>query len=97
MLFALGAQNAIHRIGRASRRLVIVPDLHLSQQSDRQHIQSGEEQHRREDHQRTVLHQQVRIVEDFLYPQPSRDRESVRMLTIPTVPKKCERTRQVAK
>ena len=55
VLFALGAEHAVNRIGRPASRLVIVPHLHFAQQTNRQHVEASQQQHGCEQHQRAVL------------------------------------------
>ena len=73
MFFALGAEDAVDGVRRSPGGLVIVPDLHFTQQANSQHVQSRKEQNRSEDHEGTVLHQQMRIMEQLLEAQPSSD------------------------
>ena len=43
VLFALGAQHSIDGVGRTPGGLVVVTNLHLSQQANRQHVEPGQE------------------------------------------------------
>ena len=65
VLFALRAQDAIDRVGRATRGLVIVPNLHFTEKSHSQHVEAGEEQNGSKDHQRAVLHEQIGLMEEL--------------------------------
>ena len=91
MLFAaLGAKKAIDGIWRAASGFVVMPYLHFTQQSDRQQIQARQKQDGGEDHERTVLRHDVRVMQELLNQQPDlRPRFHSRMLSIPSVPNKC--------
>jgi hypothetical protein len=66
VFFALGAQDAIDRIGGSTGRFVVVTHLHFSQQAYRQHIESSQDQHRGEDHQGTMIGHDRSLVQEFL-------------------------------
>lgn len=96
MLFALGAEDAVDRVGRTARGLVVVANLHFSEEADGQHVESCEEKNGGEDHQRAVLDEEVGLVEELLLDQPSGDTESAEDAEHADSPEEVQRARQVA-
>ena len=87
---ALGAEDAVHEIGSAAGGFVVVPHLHLAQQADGEHVQSGQQQNGGKDHERAVLGHDIGVIEELVDHQPAGDAASAeKMLSMPTVPKKC--------
>ena len=71
LLAALGAKNTIHGVGSTAGRLVKMPHLEFAEKPDCQHIQSGQEQHGSENHQRTVFGHDLGVVEKLFEQQPA--------------------------
>ena len=65
MLFALGAKDTVNGIRRAVGGFVIVADLHLAEQADGEHVQSGEQKHCGENHHGAVLVHDGVMVDEF--------------------------------
>jgi len=65
VLFALGAQDAVNRVGRAVRGFMIMADLHFAEQADGQHVQSGEQKDCGENHHGAVLVHDGVMVDEF--------------------------------
>src|SRR5579872_34617 len=76
MFFVLRPQDAINRIGSAVTRLVIMPDLHFAQQSDRKKIKSAEQKPQSHHHQRAMLTHNRNVSQELLDPQPRHQRAS---------------------
>src|SRR3954467_2755705 len=73
LLFAVGAEDAIERIRGAARGFMIMADLQLAQQTNREQVQTCQQQHCREDHHWPVFHHYVRVTQKFFDEQPCRD------------------------
>ncbi len=67
---ALGAEDAIDKVGCAASGFVVVADLHFAEEADGQHVEAGEKQNRGENHQRAVIGDGVGVVEQLVNHQP---------------------------
>src|SRR5664279_329281 len=76
MLFFVRSQHALHRIRRAFRGVVIMSNLQLTEQSQRNQLYAGNDQHCGEQHQRAVLAHYVAAMNEFLDHHPQRDAEA---------------------
>ena len=68
---------------------MVVTDLHFAEQSDRQQVQAANEQAIADHHQRTMFGHHRNVAQELLYAEPSTMALPLKMLNIPTLPKKC--------
>ena len=73
MFFALGAEDAVDRIGRAAGGFVVVAHLHFAEQANRQHIESRQQQDGSKNHEWAVIGHYVRMAEELFNHQPERN------------------------
>src|ERR1019366_7788743 len=101
MLFRQGrfagrrTQHTIHRVRSALRRLVEVPDLQFTQQSERDESYARHDQNRTEHHHGSVLVHDVHVADELLNDHPERDQQSSDGTDRAKAAKKVQRPRHV--
>ena len=73
VFFVLRPKNAIHGIWCSTARLVIMANLHLSQQSNSKQIQATEQQPESSHHQRPMRGHDRNMAQEFFDSQPEND------------------------
>src|ERR1700690_1218181 len=94
-LFALRAQDAIDAVRGAVRGLVVVTNLHFSEQTYRQHVEASEQEYSREQHQRPELIHDIGVVQDLLQHKPEGNGTARHDAEHSNRAEKVERTRKV--